>query len=308
MLKKFYSTSFNLLKNNKFDNNYANKCGGYKTKGLFKKNQPDIDLPLFSIITVVYNNVSQIKRCMDSVFNQTYENIEYIVIDGGSTDGTLDLIKEDEGKLDLWISEKDDGIYDAINKGINFSNGFTLMLHSDDQLYDKNTLERVSRCIKNQSTLYFGKVENYNEYVKWTYPNKSSEVDEEWFLKNMIPHQSSFIFADIHKNHLFKDKKISIGNDALILGSIAQKYNALFMDIIISKVELGGDSNNWKSLKRVYDYNNQTFIVNKKLGREMGIFQLIYQHVRGTIQYVIFNYFGRKVFYKIFYRKFTKKN
>ena len=167
MLKKYYSTSFNLLNNNKFDNNYADKCGGYKTKGLFKKNQPDINLPLFSIITVVYNNVSQIKRCMDSVFNQTYENIEYIVIDGGSTDGTLDLIKEDEGKLDLWISEKDDGIYDAINKGINFSNGFTLMLHSDDQLYDKNTLERVSRCIKNQSTLYFGKVENYNEYVKW---------------------------------------------------------------------------------------------------------------------------------------------
>ena len=152
-----------------------------------------------------------------------------------------------------------------------------------------------------------GKVENYNDLVKWTYPNVSS-IDQNWFLTNNVPHQSTFIFHELHKNFLFTDHRLSIGNDALVLGKIAQNYETVFIDEVITKVELGGDSNNWKSLLRVYDYNYQTFIVNKELGRKTSYIALIYQNIRSSIQYFVFKYLGRKYFYKFFYRKYIKKN
>ena len=73
--------------------------------------------PLITIITVAYNAVKDIENTILSVLNQTYPNIEYIIIDGGSTDGTLDIIKKYEDKISYWVSEPDKGIYDAMNKG-----------------------------------------------------------------------------------------------------------------------------------------------------------------------------------------------
>ena len=76
------------------------------------------DKDKISVITVVYNDVAHIRETMESFFSQTWENKEYIVIDGGSTDGTVDVIREYADRLAYWCSEKDDGIYDAMNKGI----------------------------------------------------------------------------------------------------------------------------------------------------------------------------------------------
>jgi glycosyltransferase involved in cell wall biosynthesis len=281
-------------------------CGGLRIKNYSKKNQPKINLPLFSIITVVYNNFSQIQRCMDSVFNQTYQNIEYIIIDGSSNDGTLDIIKSNEAKIDLWISEKDKGIYDAINKGINFAKGYTLMLHSDDIISDQYVLEKISKFIKKEDTLYFARVKNYNEYVKWIYPTEKNIVSSHWHNENMIPHQSSFIFADLHRKFLFDDPKLSIGNDAFVLGNIAKKHRVEFIDLIAVDVQLGGDSNNWKSLKKVYEYNAQTHRVLKKLDRGPQYKNLLLNNLKGTVLFLIFNLFGRKIFYKIIYRKYKK--
>jgi len=79
--------------------------------------------PLISIITVVFNSEKYIEETILSIINQTYQNIEYIIIDGGSTDSTIDIIKKYENKISYWISEKDGGVYDAMNKGIKVSNG-----------------------------------------------------------------------------------------------------------------------------------------------------------------------------------------
>lgn len=76
-----------------------------------------------SIITVVYNGISEIEKTIQSVLNQTYPNIEYIIIDGGSTDGTIDIIKKYQGQLAYWVSEPDEGIYYAMNKGIQKATG-----------------------------------------------------------------------------------------------------------------------------------------------------------------------------------------
>ena len=184
MVNKYYSTKFNLFRSETINQIPFENFGGLRSNGFYKKNQSSSKLPLFSVITVVYNNVDRIKRCMNSVFNQSYQNIEYIIIDGASNDGTLELIKKEDEYIDLWISENDLGIYDAINKGINLAKGFTLMLHSDDKLNCEDTLKNISKYFINNHKLYFGKVENYNDLVKWTYPNVSS-IDQNWFLTTL---------------------------------------------------------------------------------------------------------------------------
>src|SRR5437879_6907645 len=99
--------------------------------------------PKLSVITVVYNDVKGIERTMLSVLNQTYPNVEYIIIDGFSTDGTLDVIKKYQGRIKL-ISEKDEGIYDAMNKGLAIATGdYVLFMNSGDEKYTLHTLANV---------------------------------------------------------------------------------------------------------------------------------------------------------------------
>src|ERR1700755_616928 len=92
--------------------------------------------PTLSVITIVYNNVRDIERTMLSVLNQTYPNIEYIIVDGASNDGTLEVIKRYETRITKLISEKDEGIYDAMNKGLAIATGdYVVFMNSGDELY-----------------------------------------------------------------------------------------------------------------------------------------------------------------------------
>ena len=108
--------------------------GGLRKKGYLKKDKKNF--PLVSIITVVLNNKKFLQQSINSVLNQSYKNYEHIIIDGKSTDGTLNILKKNNSKIDYWISEKDRGIYDAMNKGIRLGNGLlVVMLNSDDIFY-----------------------------------------------------------------------------------------------------------------------------------------------------------------------------
>tara|TARA_B100001769_G_C22007757_1_gene541564 strand:- start:7 stop:873 length:867 start_codon:yes stop_codon:yes gene_type:complete len=280
--------------------------GGLRSKGILKEDLVEKNKPLISVITVVYNNRQFIERCISSVLNQTYDNVEYIVLDGLSTDGTVEIIQKYDNKLDFWLSEKDEGIYDAINKGIKLANGFTLMLHSDDFLNDNDTLSNVAKKIKNKNHIYFGSVKNYNELVEWFYPKVNLELDQSWLVNNPIPHQSVFIFHKLHKNYLFDQKKLSMGNDRLILTQLSRKYEVIFINELITCVQLGGDSNNWKNLRKVFDYNHQHLAVDNMLGINNSLRKIMYLYITTIIKFFIFKCFGRKTFYKFFYKKYLK--
>jgi len=100
--------------------------------------------PKISIITVVYNNVRDIAYTIQSVLRQTYSNIEYIIVDGASTDGTLDIIQTYGNQINILISEQDDGIYDAMNKGLAAATGdYVLFLNSGDELFNENTIQYI---------------------------------------------------------------------------------------------------------------------------------------------------------------------
>ena len=101
-------------------------------------------LPKISIIIVVHNAAKTLKFAINSIFEQSYKNVEVVVIDGGSTDGTLEILKNNKAENLIWISEPDKGIYDAMNKGIRICSGEWLyFLGADDQLYDKNVLANI---------------------------------------------------------------------------------------------------------------------------------------------------------------------
>ncbi len=120
-------------------------------------------LPKLSVITIVYNNAAAIERTMLSVLNQSYKNIEYIVIDGASTDGTLTIVKQYEKRLAKLISEKDKGIYDAMNKGLAQASGdYVLFMNSGDEIYELNTVEKIFATSPN-ADIYYGETEMYDE-------------------------------------------------------------------------------------------------------------------------------------------------
>ena len=126
--------------------------GGLRTRGIFKHSS-NIK-PLISVITVVLNGEKYLEEAISSIIKQTYDNIEYIIIDGGSTDRSLDIIHKYENHIDLWISEKDRGLYSAMNKGIALSSGdFVGFVGSDDYLY-LNTLEKLAEVAKKETIDY----------------------------------------------------------------------------------------------------------------------------------------------------------
>ena len=116
-------------------------------------------LPKISIITVVYNAVRTLEETILSVINQNFENYEYIIIDGGSTDGTVEIIKKNQDKITLWISESDGGIYEAMNKGVSLSRGeWIYFLGADDLFYNNFVLQNLSILMLDSSKVYYGNV------------------------------------------------------------------------------------------------------------------------------------------------------
>lgn len=126
--------------------------GGLRRRGFFKHSIPG--LPLITVITVVYNGDNYLKQTLKSVIDQSYQNVEYIVIDGASSDNTLEIISRYESAIDYWLSEPDKGIADAMNKGIALSTGdFVIFLHADDYFADDRSLEKSVKSIEDSDEI-----------------------------------------------------------------------------------------------------------------------------------------------------------
>ncbi|MDR1884365.1 MAG: glycosyltransferase [Prevotella sp.] len=201
-----------------------------------------------SIITVSYNAANVIEKTIQSVINQTYTNIEYIIIDGGSTDGTVDIIKKYEGKLAYWISEPDKGIYDAMNKGIEIATGEWInFMNAGDGFNNATVLKKISDKNYFQSkdfqVLYGDAIVVCSDSSKRLI-KAGRNLKEQW-KGPIFRHGAMFVRTSIHKKNQFKlDSQFKICADFdLIYNLFLSSYSFSYVDEIIMYFERDGVSN-----------------------------------------------------------------
>lgn len=238
-----------------------------------------------SIITVVYNNADFIRRSIESVLSQSYVNIEYLVIDGGSTDGTISVIEEYSDQISVFITEKDEGIYDALNKGIRKATGDVIaILHSDDKYCNKHVVLNVMKHMeKEKSEFCFsdavivdsssGRIMRYymaHYFKKWMF-----------IIGWMPPHPACFIERSLFDEFGLYSTNYKIAGDFDLLLKIfyGREIRWSYLDQVTVKMSTGGVSNSgWRSKKLVYSEINRSLKSNNVWS--MPVFQLARYAIR----------------------------
>lgn len=203
-----------------------------------------------SIITVCYNSENTIESSINSVLSQDYQDIEYIIIDGNSMDNTTSIINKYRDKIAQFISEKDEGIYDAMNKGISMATGEVIGVLNSDDFYKNNTvISKVVNLFTSQNPdaiygdLVYVSKENTKKITRWW---KAGEYTEGMFLRGwMPPHPTFFVKKDIyHKYGGFNTKLKSAADYELMLRFIhKEKIKIAYLPEVLIKMRTGGKSN-----------------------------------------------------------------
>lgn len=222
-----------------------------------------------TIITVVFNNEKFIEDCINSVLNQNYKDIEYIVIDGKSTDGTMSIIDKYRNKINTIISEKDKGMYDALNKGLKLASGDIIgLLHSDDTFYGNDVIEKIVHAFEENDInalhgdLIYVHKEQPEKIVRFW---KSTDFSIQK-LKNgwMPPHPTLFLrkelltFVPSFQLHY----KIAADYDFMLRVFTSPNIKSYYLPIIITKMRLGGTSN--KSIKNIINKSFEDYLILKR--------------------------------------------
>jgi len=201
---------------------------------------------MISIVTISYNSVNTISNTLKSIESQTMQDFEYIVVDGGSTDGTLEIINNCS-RVDKLISEPDNGIYDAFNKGINNSTGDIIgFLNSDDVFYDQNSLKIITDSFNENIDCVFGDLVYKDSYGKIKRVWKGSPFKTGAFKRSWMPaHPTFYCKRDFYSKHeLYNDSYIIAGDFELML-RFFEKYNikSNYIPKTLVSMRTGGISN-----------------------------------------------------------------
>lgn len=200
-----------------------------------------------SIITVVYNDAKGLSSTIRSVLDQDYPNIEYIVIDGGSNDGSLDIIAKNAANIDYWVSEPDDGIYNAMNKGLSHAHGdYVLFLNSSDEFVNSEVVSKTVEQITPDLDVIYGSSVQINSDGKHVInkPFPLSDITEYPIFR----HNAAFFKLSLHKQFLFAENRKHELGFALDYDAIYRMYmsGAKFkeIDLVIMSHNMLGVSNN----------------------------------------------------------------
>lgn len=202
----------------------------------------------YSIITINYNNAEGLSQTIKSIVSQTFIDYEFIIIDGGSTDGSVELIKQYTANITYWVSEKDNGIYNAMNKGIIHAQGeYCVFMNSGDYFYDDNVLKQIN-VINAEEDVIVGKV-SINRSGMIMSPPPIRELSLYHLYSGAIPHQGAFIRTSLLKKHPY-DESLRIAADwkffvqTLILNNCSIRY----LDEYIAIYDINGISSTSQDL------------------------------------------------------------
>lgn len=215
-----------------------------------------------SIVTVVYNNETTISQCIESVLNQSYPNIEYILIDGNSTDGTIDIVNQYQDKIDKIVSEPDKGIYDAMNKGLKLCSGDIIGILNSDDFYANNDI--ISNVV---STIKEFDVDAVYGNLKYVDPVDTKKVKRFWksasFKRNkfeygwMPPHPTFFVKKVVYDKYGYFNLELKSAADYEIMLRFLYKHKiqVKYIDEVLTIMRDGGNSNS--SLKHRIKANKE---------------------------------------------------
>lgn len=247
--------------------------------------------PKVSIITVCYNSERTIEDTLQSVINQSYPDIEYIVIDGVSTDSTLSIINKYKDKITTIVSEKDNGIYDAINKGIGLATGDIIAnLNSDDFYIDNNVIADVVTTFEKENTdtlyadLYYVDTVDTSKIIRYW---KSKQYKEGLFLKGwMPPHPTFFVKKEVYQKYGLFDLQFKSAADYEIMLRFIHRFKTsiAYLPRVIVKMRVGGVSNaNLKNRIKANQEDRKAWEVN---GLKPHTFTLIFKPLSKLLQFV----------------------
>jgi glycosyltransferase involved in cell wall biosynthesis len=232
-----------------------------------------------SIITPVYNNRKTVEDCIRSVLSQTYQDTEYLVIDGGSTDGTTEVIRPYRAKIALWVSEPDTGIYSALNKGLSLATGEAVgILHSDDIYAHERVVEKVVEA--------FGKSGADSVYgdLKYVNRNDPKRVIRRWksspFIPGkfrygwMPPHPTFFVKKKVFENYGGFNENLRIAADYELMLRFLEKHRVSthYLPEVLIHMRMGGISN--RGLRNLWTKTREDFLAWKLNGLNSSIYTI----------------------------------
>ncbi len=206
-----------------------------------------MEAPKLSIITINFNDAEGLRKTMNSVFNQTFKDYEFLIIDGGSSDNSLDYIKQEEGRITYWVSEMDDGVFNAQNKGIKIAKGnYLLFLNSGDILNGNDALKDFTSNENFQGDIIYGDYkfdEGEKVYV--------DDLTMYYFMKTSLPHQSTLFKRNVFEQMGYYDEKYHIAADRAfyIKCFVSGRFKFQHIKYPLTLFDLTGLSNDPKFLK-----------------------------------------------------------
>lgn len=242
-----------------------------------------------SLVTISYNAVSTIQRCIASVINQTYQNVEYIVIDGNSSDGTQQIINKNKAHIHFFKSEPDQGIYDAMNKGILLATGDVIgILNADDYFASDHVLTDIAESFtRNDADLLYADLDYVNSerkiIRKWrSGPYRHSKFNWGW----MPPHPTFYAKRELfNKWGLYNlDYGTAADYELMLRFMYLNKANVFYLDQVIVKMALGGVSNqNFKNRIKAWEGD---FKAMNRNNIPMPFLSVIFKPLRKITQFV----------------------
>lgn len=209
----------------------------------------------YSIITVNFNNKEGLRKTIESVIYQTFHDFEYIVIDGGSTDGSADILKEYDKYITYWVSESDKGVYNAMNKGIAKSHGEYLnFMNSGDCFYDNTVLQHITDS--NQTAdIIVGKDYHFNPSTQQGFTSiLPPYISMLTFIRHTLPHQSTFFKRQLFDNSLYDETLKIVADVKFYIQKICiEQCSVQMVDDIICQREPDGISNSLNE-KRILEH------------------------------------------------------
>lgn len=241
-----------------------------------------------SIITVVWNNKDTIKDAIESVLTQTYKDIEYIIVDGASSDGTVEVVQSYGDKITKFVSEPDNGLYDAMNKGINLATGDVVgILNSDDFYVDKYVIEKVVKIFEEKKVdslfadLVYVKPDALHKTVRHY---DSGHFSPEKFAYGWMPaHPTFFVKRSAYEKYgLFKtDYKIAADYELLVRFLYKHKLTYFYLQEVIIKMRMGGMSTS--GLKSNWILNQEIIRACKENGIKTNIFKVLSKYPKKVL-------------------------